>query len=49
VFQYFDLPLIGEMDLGQFTAALEKFGCTFSRKEILALFNKFDRDHIGKM
>jgi len=28
---------------------LAKFGCVFSEKEIVALFNKYDKDHTGKL
>lgn len=48
-FKYFDLFDKGVIDITQFKAGLEKFGCVFSEKEISALFNKYDKDKSGKM
>lgn len=48
-FKYFDLFDKGVIDITQFKAGLEKFGCVFSEKEISALFNKYDKDKSGKI
>jgi len=48
-FKYFDLEDKGVINLQQFTKALEKFGCVFSKYEILALFRKYDKDNSGKL
>lgn len=48
-FKYFDLLDKGVIDLNQFKAGLDKFGCVFSEKEILSLFNKYDKDKSGKI
>lgn len=48
-FKYFDVEEKGVIDIRQFRATLDKFGCVFTDKEILALFNKFDSNRSGKM
>lgn len=48
-FKYFDLTDQGTIDIRQFAQALAKFGCVFSEKEIVALFNKYDQDRTGKL
>ncbi|KAL4478841.1 hypothetical protein ABPG72_009667 [Tetrahymena utriculariae] len=48
-FKYFDIAEKGVIDISQFKAALEKFGCVFDDKEIHALFSKFDVNRSGKI
>lgn len=48
-FKHFDAFDKGVIDIQQFAAALDKFGCVFTQKEINALFNKYDKDRSGKI
>jgi len=48
-FKYFDVHEKGVIDIKQFAATLSKFGCSFTDKEIQALFNKYDKEHSGKL
>lgn len=46
-FRHFDLNGNGVIDLKEFRQALEAYGCTFKDQEILALYQKHDKDGSG--
>ena len=48
-FKYFDVQERGVIDIKQFAATLAKFGCSFTEKEIQAMFAKYDKEQSGKL
>jgi len=49
VFKFFDSNENGAIDFGEFTRALENYGCTFSEGDIRSLFQKYDKDNSGTL
>ena len=47
VFKFFDSNENGAIDFGEFTRALQNYGCTFPDADLRALFQKYDLDNSG--
>lgn len=47
MFRHYDLNDNGVLSVPEFREVLISYGCTFKDNEVLALFNKYDRDGSG--